>query len=336
MRAVARSRRKGFAFARAPMRHVFDYLDESARIQSLYSTGVSRLQGAHRLAKALDHLRDVIGDNGDETQDERQARLSREQDLGTLAKEEIGSGFRLLSAHGLVGVWGVMESAIDDWVVDWLRRRPQDLNLEPDAELKLPAVSFVSLSAQERAEILFTALRRRQGQSFGTGVARFERPLAIVGLSAPVPGYLSDAVFEMHKVRNVYAHCGGRADAQFLADCPWFGLDIGDAVPINSAILAGYTSLLTAYMVLLMYRAYARLGIRLVDDDSYYYWDPSLDVASASAEAEAIAKGALPVVIGAVPVIRARHQRLLDDIGIAATVESAEQALPAGGGYAEQ
>lgn len=314
MRPVGKVRRKEFGFIRAPLREVLDYLEESNRLTSLYSTGVARLQGAHNLAVALDNLRDKLDDeDGDEGDaEEREARLAMEKDLGELARQEVASGFRLLSAHAILGAWGVLESAIDDWVVQWITRRPQDLDLADDVELKLPAVSYVSLSAQERAEILFTALRKRQGQSFGTGIARFERPLAVIGLAAPVPDFISDVIFEMHRVRNVYAHCGGRADDKFLSDCPWFNLAPGDIVPVNNSILRGYTSVLSLYMLLLLYRAYARVGIRLVGEKLQQHWDKELDVVAVSEEAAADYCATLPPCLGSVPIIKARYGHLVE------------------------
>jgi hypothetical protein len=206
---------------------------------------------------------------------------------------------------------GLLESAIDDWVVEWLARRPQDLCLKEDAELKLPAVSYMTTSPRERAEILFTALQRRQGQSFGQGITRFERPLDLVGLSAAVPPFIADSAFEMHKVRNAFAHCGGRADQRFIDDCPWFNLAVGDEIPLNIYVVHGYNTVLLSYVLMLVHRGYARVGIRLVGDDYQQYWDRSIDVGLASAGAEAEYLGSLPPCVGAVPVVQTRHASLL-------------------------
>lgn len=314
MRPVGKARRKEFGFIRAPLRRVMDYLDESNRLSSLYSTGVLRLQGSHNLAAILHEVRDVLkGQEGEVTPEERQARLGVEKDLEDLAIAEAASGFRLLSAHAILGAWGVLESAIDDWVVEWLTRRPQDLDLDEDVELKLPAAAYVSQSAQDRAEVLFTALRKRQGQSFGVGINRFERPLAIVGLSAPVPDFLSDGVFELHKVRNVYAHCGGLADERFLADCPWFDLTVGEVVPVSRESFHAYADLLQTYLVLLVHRGYARVGIRLDGARLQPYWDPSVTVVGESRARDAEYCATLPASWGAIPVIRQRHSQLLSE-----------------------
>jgi hypothetical protein len=293
-----------------------DYLEESGRLSSLYSEGVARLRGAHNLAVALDNVRDVLGEDETEVSPEaREKRLQREKELEDLAKDEVASGFRLLSAHAILGAWGVFESAVDDWVVDWISRRPQDLSLDDATEIKLPAMAYVIQSARDRAEILFTALRKRQGQSFGAGINRFERPLATVGLSAAVPEFLSDALFELHKVRNVYAHSGGRADEQFVSDCPWFGLRVGDIVPVSNRSFNGYTCLLEIYLLLLLHRGYARVGIRLEGSDYRQYWDPAISVASASREQEDRYCASLPPCADAVAVIRERHSDLLAEAG---------------------
>ncbi len=306
VRRVGRKRyRSEFGFLKAPLERMAAYLDETIRLLVLYSTGVARLQGAHGLAIALTEAEGLFGDD-DVSPEEREARLDRERNFERLAKEEVESGYRLLSAHVLVGTWGVMESSVDDWVIEWISRRPHDLELEI-AELKLPTASYMTSSVQERARALFEVLRRRQGHSLGAGVTRFERPLDLVGLSASVPDLISDALFEMHKVRNVCAHNGGRADRQFIEDCPWFGLKRGSPVPLTSSMINGYISILTHYLVLLYHRAHARVGIRL--RDSVRYWDPQITVAVASREAES--ELTVPPCVLSLPIVQSRHRTLL-------------------------
>lgn len=302
MRRVGEQRlKRDFGFVIRQLRRVMRYLTEAQELNSLYSVGVARLQGAHNLASALAKL-EVFGGPA-----ETQARLESEKRLEALAKSEDESGYRLLSAHALIGVWGVLESAIDEWVVDWISERPHDLDVDDADEIKIPAASFVSSSLRDRAEILFTAYRKKQGQSFGVGIDRFERPLALVGLSGEVPSFISDAIFEMHKVRNVYAHCGGRADRQFLECCPWFDLSAGDVVPLDVATYLAYTTVLEFYLILLMNRGYAHVGMRLQPPNSAAYWDRSVTMADATASVTRLVADGLPACMKASQILRTRH-----------------------------
>ena len=176
----------------------------------------------------------------------------------------------------------------------------------------MPAISYMALSRQERAEVLFDALRKRQGQSFGVGVTRFERPLEFVGLSVCASGFIRDVLFEMHKVRNVYAHCGGRADHRFIVDCPWFGVKVGQVVPLTVTMFAGYLSVLSLYLLLLGQRAHARVGIRLVGESRAPHWDPQITVDASSREEESRQMISITPCIASLPVVQSRHQALLE------------------------
>jgi hypothetical protein len=134
--------------------------------------------------------------------------------------------------------------------------------------------------------------------------------LDLVGLSAGLPDYISDVIYEMHKIRNVYAHCGGRADKQFLTDCPWFNINVGESIPLNREMVDSYINVLSFYSLVLMRRGFARVGIRLVGDEYNPYWDPKITVSSVSQEAYNNDTASMLKCIAILPVIQARHSKL--------------------------
>jgi hypothetical protein len=86
-----------------------DYFEESNNLLSLYSVAVGRLRGAHDLALIVDKARNVLGNKEELDEEERLLRLEGERELGELAKTEVASGYRLLSAHAVVGAWGYLK-----------------------------------------------------------------------------------------------------------------------------------------------------------------------------------------------------------------------------------
>jgi hypothetical protein len=171
----------------------------------------------------------------------------------------------------LVGVWGVFESAIDEFVVSWIAARPDDVTLPPDIEIKLPPEAVLSPDLRKRAELLFQSLRKRRGLPYGRGVGRFGDALRVVGLDGPVPPGVADAVYEMQQVRNLYAHRGGRVDERFVASLPHLPLAVGDAVPISPVMAYEYYGCLASYATVIVLRGWAKLGI-LCDKNVDYYW----------------------------------------------------------------
>jgi len=270
LRSVANSTRRRLQWFYDPITPFRDYLEDTRQLADLYTTGVVRLRGAHELAKALAAL-----DEQREPESRKEMDLDYEEQLTTLAHSEVDSGFRLLNSHLLVGLWGVFESTVDALVIRWMSERPEDVAWPDDEEVKLPPRAVFSADPQERAEVFFEAVRKRRGTPLKRGIARFEETLAIVGLNGPLPEGLSDTVFEMQQVRNVYAHSGGRVDARFLESCPYLPLAAGDIVPVTSTVASTYYAAFANYAVLLIKRSWAKNGmVHTADND--LFWNRSI------------------------------------------------------------
>lgn len=292
MREVAEATRKRLGGFRGCLEVLVDYQDETVRLSEVYMIGTARLQGAHQLARALEPLLRTPEDGANSVRD-----LSREKELSELAASEVEHGFRLLHAHFLVGVWGVLESAIDDFVLYWLTAHPDHMSWNPDDEVKVPVAAVFSASPRERAEMFLDSVKKRRGTPLARGINRFEDLLRIVQLDGPFPEGLGTSIFEMQQVRNAYAHCGGIADARFIDACGWLPIREGDAIPMTPAIAMDYYGSVSAYVTLLVKRAWARLGIVHTAENKLYW---KRDVTSADV------LGQLPFVVSSETPLR-RH-----------------------------
>ena len=257
LRPVAASTKARLSGFQEPLLGFVRFSQETTRLSDLYTTGADRLRNAHELQKILfehDKKWDLKPDEG---------QLERAKELSALARAEVEAGFPLVNAHFLLGVWGVFESALDACVVEWMVQNPGDFQWGPQDEIKMsPAVVFAP-DARARAEVFLEALKKRRGSAPSVGITRFEGLLSLVGLDGPLPAGLSDTVFELQQVRNIYAHNGGQADPRFLAACPYVPVKLGERVPVNPRIADGYYSALLVYANVILARGWARHGIGL-------------------------------------------------------------------------
>lgn len=285
-----------------PLRRLLDHINEADALNRVYSTGVLRLTTAGARAELLrDEIAPLLGESLDWATDPKV--VAGEKSLERLARCEKENDFRLLHALFLISLWGVMETVVDDFVVGWIARRPEDLAVALDKPIRLPPASVLRSNARARAEAVFEGLRRASDRPAGTGTARFENSLGLVGLSGPVPPLIADVLYEMHRIRNVYAHCAGVADTRFLEDCSWFDIKVGQPVPITGLALRGYQSIAAVFGVMIQRRAYARLGIRVLADGNY--WDPTVQVGDYGDDFdERIAR--VPPCVGSLPVLSRR------------------------------
>ena len=67
-------------------------------------------------------------------------------------------------------------------------------------------------------------------------------------------------MFEFGQIRNAIVHRGAHADRQLLNACHWLSLTIGDELLINEGYLNRYRTAAHSYVILLIYRIYARFG----------------------------------------------------------------------------
>jgi len=162
--------------------------------------------------------------------------LRKATDIEVFAKKEWDEGFPYLYALATVRLWTIMESAIDELVLDVVRLRPNVRQFPAIQKLKGPLVSFMSSSPEEQAEYLVTVLKEDVRASLQPGIGRFEAILSVVGLGGAVLDEVRRAFLELSEVRHVLVHRRGKADAKLVKQrCPWLPFKVGDDVKIRAS-----------------------------------------------------------------------------------------------------
>lgn len=168
------------------------------------------------------------------------------------AAKEIDSGFAILHAHSLLGLWGAMESLVEDLFLERLQANESLLASEAFAKVRIPVSSIGDSDQRDRA--VLAEASRVSNADLALGVDKFERLLDYVSLKGPVPKRIRDIVFKTQQVRNVWAHRAGYADRRFVERYPDFGVALGSRVDINATVFLEMMHGMHMYAVVLSNR----------------------------------------------------------------------------------
>jgi hypothetical protein len=240
-------------WATAPFETFIEYVKQESILVHLATRGIAQIERGVPLAEALAAVK--TGEKGAETES---VRLARE--LADLAKGEIETEFTRLHGHSIVGVWGGLESLVEDVVVAWLKNRPSLLLNESFRRVKVSVGEFQASTRDARLRYLVGETDRRLGIS--AGLPRFEQLFEAVGLGGPLDEKLRRKLIEMYAVRNVVAHRRGIADRKLRTECPWRrDWRLGRPVKIGHEAWSEYMSATQTYGVELIRRTGAHFGI---------------------------------------------------------------------------
>jgi len=244
-------------WARDPFHRFKAYIDQESQLLRLATAGISALVASEKLVTALARLDKALGDGRDSRQEVREARAR-----ARLARAEVKKGFPLLHGHSLVGVWGALETLVDDVALAWLTHRRKFLEDSDLATVRVPIATFVRMTRAERLEHLLDQVPRRPG--VGGGLPRLEELLSKVGLAGPLDEDVRRTLIEAHQARNLFAHRGGVVDRKAASACPWRkDWKIGEPLPMNVREYTRMTRALDAYVAELIYRTGDRFGLDL-------------------------------------------------------------------------
>lgn len=186
-----------------------------------------------------------------------------------IANVEIEAGFPTLHAHALLGLWGAFERLVEDIFVALIAAKPELLEGERFAKIKLPMRAALS-SGEERAQAVLYEVTRNSSAPKKLGVNQFEDVLDYVSLSGVVPENVKDSVFTAQQVRHVWAHRGGTADAQFVERCP-ARAKVGEKLMMDMAEFSRYMHGLHMYGWIIMSRYLESLGERVIKRECVGY-----------------------------------------------------------------
>ncbi len=182
------------------------------------------------------------------------------EEFGPYAASEANAGFTYVNSLLAVRLLTILESVVDEAVVDALRSRSDVLDVEAVRKLKGPLVDFMRASDADRSELLAEMLSHETKATFKTGVGKFEALLEIVGLGGGVDEEGRRGILELTEVRNVVVHRRGRVDSRFLKMCPWLDIPSAHILVITSEMFERYRRAVGYYLLEVTRRWVVREG----------------------------------------------------------------------------
>lgn len=132
----------------------------------------------------------------------------------------------------VVKLASIMETAIDDLIVNLLCVSPDCRRKDAVAKLKGPLIAFVELDFEEQAKYLLEILALELKSSLMKGAGKFEVLLNAIGFGGPVDDDVRRELMNLIETRNVIIHRAGKADKKFVQNCPSLSYQAGDEVVV--------------------------------------------------------------------------------------------------------
>jgi hypothetical protein len=161
--------------------------------------------------------------------------------------------------HGLItiGAWSALEAYVGDFCKAAMQEQPQILDADAIKNIKVPISELLATDADKPDRIL-KAVEEKFARARGVG--RFEDVLNVFGLGGTVPLGVKRHILLAQKIRNVWAHNAGKADAQFLEGGFFANHGIGDKVFIDAADTDNHVAAILMYGNVVTNRWRARFG----------------------------------------------------------------------------
>ena len=146
------------------------------------------------------------------------------------AKELRESDYALLNKHSLIGVWGALETSVEDTIVSILHNWDDVATILQKPPLQ---ISAVALESDEAARKLYAKIESKFRVS-GDVVATYEAVLNHFDLTAAVKPETALVLREANALRNCLLHRSGRIDQRALREAPALAYRDGDQIRISS------------------------------------------------------------------------------------------------------
>lgn len=248
-------------WASSPFKACLVDLERQYHMVRLSASGIAALRGVPRIIEVLTYI------DGESTPS-RDSSLKNAKEEAELARRELSSGFPILHAWAVVGLWGRLEALIRVVVAEWLRHKKSVWQIRQIQGLRIRLGEYESLPKVERALYVAEMLEKELGAGLRNGATRFEALLEPFGLSGKLPAPLTQTLYELGQVRNVIAHRNGRVDRQFTQACPWLGLKIGTDLQVSAEMFQCYYQAVSFYVTLLICRVGEAWGVDMSEPRS--------------------------------------------------------------------
>jgi hypothetical protein len=214
-----------------PLNHCVDEVFRLDRFIEITSTGFRIAARAEESFHNYADHRKQVGEPLDT--DEYSAQLAEAVLTSKAAKDELDNHLTYLYALGAVKLWSILESTVEDSVYRFLHDEREWTRSEKIKNLKGPLIEFVSAPRPEQATFLIAQLKQTTNADLKKGVGRFETLLAVVGLDGPIDKLVARALLEFTEVRHLLVHRLGTVDKQFVEQCPWVHVSVGQLFSVQ-------------------------------------------------------------------------------------------------------
>lgn len=137
-----------------------------------------------------------------------------------------------------------------------IRHDSELIRKPPLARVKVSIPEVLSLSEDERADLLATQLLDELGGPQKLGIDKFHDSFEFVGMKFSIKREWRQPLREMYAVRNVILHRAGIADRRLLSACPWLSYSLSEPIKVTPARVGTYLEACRAYVNALATAAY--------------------------------------------------------------------------------
>lgn len=199
------------------LRQLMDFVD-------LARSGLSSAIGMPRLMAAVQTRKPASCEveRGDYIE-----QLTKAENLKKIAEVHIEQDFDYLYSLAVVKIWSVLESSVENIVLQCLQRPSECKDMKTINDLRGPLIEFLNADQDERADFLLSELKVTTKSALKTGVAVFEALLEPVGMAGGHNEEVRRVILELQQTRHVIVHRQCLADKRFMDRCPWVGVTVG-------------------------------------------------------------------------------------------------------------
>ncbi|WP_339188967.1 hypothetical protein MKX33_03115 [Paenibacillus sp. FSL R5-0490] len=155
-------------------------------------------------------------------------------------ENEIKNNYSYLYNLSSIRIWGIIETAVDDFVQHIIETDINVRNLETLKKVQGPLVDFINMSHSDQSLFLLDGLKQSIKANLKLGIGRFESILSSINHDGVVNELVRTILFELSQIRNVLVHKNGKADLRIIKNCPWLKLSSGMALHVTEKKFTKY------------------------------------------------------------------------------------------------
>jgi len=252
-------------WAREPFNRFRLEVERLGQIIEIAAKGIGMFRATPEIIELLTEIdkleKGSVPEENNELEDDRKKELEDAREKAELAKHEVETGFPVLHAWAVVGLWALLESMIRTFAAQWIKHKRSAWQSEPIRSIKIKIGEYEAVPKEQRHLYVAEILEREIGVGAKRGISRFENMLEVFGLSGEIPEGLGKTIYEFCQVRNLMAHSASMVDRRFINDCPWIGVKVGEKLCVNSEMFGRYSFAAVAYVLLIRYRVGEHYGV---------------------------------------------------------------------------